>query len=115
MSIQRTRSPLSLFTLAAAVGVVSGCAPQEATVDDAALANADPISGESIYIDLCATCHGADGMGTPSGSSLLGISSSTDQELWDVIFFGTDGMPAYSDLSDQEIADLIAWMRAAYS
>ena len=111
MSIQRT-APFFLLTLAA---LAAGCAPQEAAVDDAALANADPISGEALYMDLCASCHGADGMGTASGSSLLGISESNDQALWDVIFFGEDGMPAYSDLSDQEIADLIAWMRAAYS
>jgi mono/diheme cytochrome c family protein len=67
----------------------------------------DDAAGETIYADNCAICHAADGSGG-SGPSLNG--EELDAELVNVILNGEDSMPSFDELSDQEIADLIAWL-----
>jgi mono/diheme cytochrome c family protein len=93
-----------------------GCAlPYDMGYDTAALAGGDPASGQAIYDQSCASCHGYSGEGSAAGSTLAGnIDTLSDSRIWSVIVYGTDGMPAYPDLSDQEIGDVIAYMRAAF-
>lgn len=67
----------------------------------------DDAAGEAIFADNCAICHAADGSGG-SGPSLTG--EELDAELVSIILNGEDSMPSFSELSDQEIADLIAWL-----
>lgn len=91
-------------------GLLAGCA---AGPDMSALSSGDAASGERIYKqEDCASCHGETGDGG-SGGSLGSIHGMEDLELWEFIYYGTDGMPDYPHLSEQEIADMIAWMREA--
>ncbi|MFT5683080.1 MAG: mono/diheme cytochrome c family protein [Myxococcota bacterium] len=89
-------------------GLLVGCA---AGPDMSALSNGNPASGERVYEqEGCASCHGAAGEGG-SGGSLGSVHGMDDVEVWEFIYYGTDGMPDYPYLSEQEIADMIAWMR----
>jgi mono/diheme cytochrome c family protein len=78
---------------------------------DAILAlTGDATAGEAIYADNCAGCHAADGSGG-TGPNLKGEDDL--EEAVAVILSGEDSMPAFGDtLTDQEIADLVAWLDA---
>ncbi|MCB9760607.1 MAG: cytochrome c [Alphaproteobacteria bacterium] len=75
------------------------------------MASGDVQAGGQLYLSLCASCHGPDGLGA-SGPGLALVPEMSDAELWDIIVNGVEDMPAYGYLTDQEVADLIAWMRA---
>ena len=67
----------------------------------------DPTSGETVFADNCASCHAADGTGG-AGPNLT--QTSFQDEYVDLILNGEDSMPSFSSLSDQEIADMLAWL-----
>ncbi len=58
-------------------------------------------TGEAIYLDSCADCHGDQGGGTETGSTLVDpsfISERTIEDLESAIRNGTQGeMPAFND------------------
>lgn len=67
--------------------------------------------GEEVYITACANCHGAQGQGTPNGQGLVGhIQGHSDIELIQSIVYGEGSMPPIN-LENQEVADVIAYMR----
>ena len=79
-------------------------------VDTILAIDGDAASGEGLYADNCALCHGDDGSGG-SGSSLLG--KSDEAEIVETILFGEDGTamaPFEDQLDDQEIADITAFV-----
>lgn len=78
---------------------------------------ADTTSGQALYADTCALCHGADGtggIGTDLVSALAMSSDDQRKEMWiQIVIDGIDGttMGAYGeDYSDQELADLIGYV-----
>ena len=89
---------------------LAACQPERMPSDMASLSGGDRASGERLYNAMCASCHGGRGEGTPAGSDMSTVPGMSNQELWDVIVYGTDGMPAYPELTDRDVADLIAWM-----
>ena len=63
-------------------------------------------SGEQVYADSCAQCHGGDGQGGigPQLADGAVAESLSEQEQIDVITNGRDNMPAFGDgLSAEEI------------
>lgn len=76
-----------------------------------------PQSGAALFRDKgCTFCHGADLTGTSKGPSLAGIN---DDKTWPApritnqILNGGQKMPPFRDsLDDNEIADLVAFLRA---
>ena len=70
-------------------------------------------NGSTLYASRCAACHAADGTGGV-GPDLT--SSSVDQlddsMITNIIVNGSGGMPAFGDLSEQEVADIVAFMRS---
>ncbi|MCL7454422.1 MAG: cytochrome c [Anaerolineae bacterium] len=77
----------------------------------------DVANGEALFGGRCAPCHGAEGEGTSiapeaiNDASLLG--ELTDEDLRTVIREGVgDRMPASPNLSDQEVLDIIAFLRS---
>jgi mono/diheme cytochrome c family protein len=74
----------------------------------------DATAGESVFASNCAACHGTDasgGSGPDLGAHVPGMS---DSEIQSVIENGEGLMPAISTLSDQDIADVIAWLRGEF-
>jgi mono/diheme cytochrome c family protein len=67
-------------------------------------------TGATLYANSCAQCHGASGQGASRYPRIAGTTNAT--RLADVMLYGKESMPAFSDLSDQELADIIAAVEA---
>lgn len=73
----------------------------------------DATNGGTIYGNTCAVCHGADGSGV-SGPALTGtVAGMSDEDVVDVMLNGKGSMPAQS-LTNQEAADVLAYLRATF-
>lgn len=101
----RALALLSLLGLAA-------CTPEDPNSRRVPLVVAltgDVEAGRAVFASTCSTCHGANGEGA-SGPSLLGHFDHHPREvLADIILTGEGPMPAQPQLSDQAIADVIAF------
>lgn len=76
----------------------------------------DDASGEEIYAELCAGCHGADLGGGLGAAPALGPGSSaadeSDEFLEFTIVAGRGRMPSFSStLSDDQVERLIGYIR----
>jgi alcohol dehydrogenase (cytochrome c) len=71
-------------------------------------------SGRQAYAGRCAGCHGTNGNGGELGPAITTrVPARTDAELTGVIRQGLSGagMPAFPNLADAEVRDLIAFLR----
>ena len=77
----------------------------------------DAAAGETLFTSKgCAvdSCHGADGDSGATAPRLSDVSSMrTDDQLIDSVLDGKGNMPA-QDLGDQEMADVLAWIRDTF-
>lgn len=75
---------------------------------------ADDASGDEIYRQLCANCHGADlngGIGPPLGPG-SNAASQPDAFLEFAIINGRGRMPSFSaTLNDQQVDRLVVYLR----
>lgn len=75
-------------------------------------------SGEALYASTCASCHGADGKGLAGSGPALDEPAKNDsaQELIGVIVNGrpNTAMGAYGYRTDQQLADLYAYIKATF-
>jgi mono/diheme cytochrome c family protein len=99
---------LSLFLFVPAI------AARASSVDKT---KADEQAGAILFRDKgCAHCHGEGGVGTKKGPSLIDIQKNktwTPAKMTDQILNGGAKMPPFADsLTDDEIAQLIAYVRA---
>jgi cytochrome c oxidase cbb3-type subunit III len=72
--------------------------------------------GAAIFAANCAGCHGADGRGgehAPNIATNPEVQHLMDRELAGIIRYGISGagMPAFPSLKQQEVADVLAWLR----
>jgi mono/diheme cytochrome c family protein len=76
----------------------------------------DATRGHGLYVRLCAACHGATGSdtSTPLHGPLINAYYRDDRVLAGLIRNGVGTMPGTpaDQLSDQGLADMIAFMRA---
>jgi len=74
-------------------------------------------AGANLFRDKgCAYCHGATTAGTPKGPSLLDVRKTLKtSQITDQILNGGRKMPPFSDsLNNDEVAQLVAWLRAKH-
>ncbi len=64
--------------------------------------------GQALYELKCMGCHGSDA----SGGSAPGIQNESDAKFYTAIQNGDGPMPAFPDLSDTDIANIIAYVRS---
>ncbi|MEC7984709.1 MAG: cytochrome c [Myxococcota bacterium] len=68
-------------------------------------------SGEAIYNQYCANCHGAEGMGVPNvGPSLLDKLEYPDEEIIGTMLNGFGTMPSIP-ISREEATAVLDYMR----
>lgn len=72
--------------------------------------------GAAIFAANCAGCHGADGRGgehAPNIATAPEVQHLMDRELAGIIRYGISGagMPAFSSLKQQEVADVVGYLR----
>ncbi|MFN7143853.1 MAG: c-type cytochrome [Myxococcota bacterium] len=75
----------------------------------------DATAGADLYAANCAACHGANGEGG-TGPAMSEVATKSDAEIEGYIVNGSDdgAMPPFPNLTEQEIADIIAYIRANY-
>ena len=67
--------------------------------------------GAQVFAENCMRCHGQYGSGRELMPAMnLLMENSSDADLAEVIVEGTDHMPP-QDLNEQEVADVIAYLR----
>ena len=66
----------------------------------------DATNGEILYDTSCASCHGA----SAEGASAPAIYDEDAEDFVEAIQNGEGTMPAFPDFSDQDIADVIAFV-----
>jgi len=100
-----------LFVFAASRPALLGAPP----------ASGDAAAGKAIFKNRCQTCHGANGEGNEMLSKALGahipamnsdqVQGKSDDEIKAVITQGKGKMTAIKGLSDEGIANVIAFVR----
>lgn len=75
----------------------------------------DATAGATVYTNTCSACHGADGAGSGTYPALPDyILALDDSTLLDVILNGTEAGMTPVDLTDQEAADVLEYLRATW-
>lgn len=77
------------------------------------LDSGDASAGADLYATYCAACHGVAGHGGSGPDLRREVPEQSDAELARIITEGEDEMPGFA-LSDADLADLIAWLRARF-
>ena len=80
---------------------------------------ADEKAGASLFVDKgCTFCHGAGGVGTTKAPSLVDLRKDKAwpaEKIKNQIMNGGQKMPPFADsLTDQEVAQLIAYLLAKH-
>ncbi|MCA9572637.1 MAG: c-type cytochrome, partial [Myxococcales bacterium] len=75
----------------------------------------DLASGEALYADHCAICHGGDGEGLVGPAHTEVLPDLPRACAVDVVHEGRGLMPSHADLSHQELADVIGWAYHAFA
>ena len=109
------RSSLASLTAALFLAVLMASFPGRAASNP----EADAKAGALLFRDKgCAYCHGAGGEGTKKAPALLMIREDkawTAEKMTEQILDGGDKMPPFRDsLSDDEIAQIVAYLRAKH-
>ena len=77
---------------------------------DSGLPEGDATAGADLYTSNCSSCHGADGEGGFGPALTHSTHELSEADLADVIVNGQgDDMPGFN-VSDQEVADVIAYL-----
>jgi mono/diheme cytochrome c family protein len=89
------------------------------TGDTGTVITPDPVAGADVYSANCVVCHGPDGTAGISGAADLTVKvpTLTDDEIANVVLNGeatADFAMAPIALSDQEMADLLAYLRQTF-
>ena len=71
------------------------------------LPDGNELAGETLYDGKCAACHGS----SAEGASAPSILEQPDAHFVSAVQNGIGNMPAFPELSEQDIADIIAFVR----
>ena len=77
--------------------------------DDILALDGDATAGGTKFSSTCAACHAADGTGGSGPSLVDAVPGYSDEELLDIMLNGNGDMAPVS-LSDQEAADVLAYL-----
>ncbi len=68
----------------------------------------DAVAGKSVYTNSCSSCHGSNAKSGSAGENLPSKNAST---AYTQILDGKGSMPSFSDLSDQDVANVWAYVQ----
>ncbi len=85
----------------------------EDRVDDILALDGDAAAGDAVYAAECSACHGAAGEGG-SGPAMSEVAGEGAAEIVEVVLNGDGDMPAFPEIPDQDIADLVAYILDTY-
>lgn len=99
MAIQRSpwRKVVLISSWLFSALIVSSCSNNQVETDQTDLTE-DQLSGEVLFMNHCASCHGADGKLGVSGASDLSSSQMSVEEIRDILENGRKGMPVMKEI-----------------
>lgn len=65
-------------------------------------------TGQTLYSAQCAACHGASG----GGGTAPALGGADELESIEAMLSGPDDMPTFTALTDQQLADIAAFVAA---
>jgi mono/diheme cytochrome c family protein len=68
-------------------------------------------AGKLIYQDKCTRCHGDGGDANLAGAKNLKLTALSDEQQKAIIKGGNAGMPAFGDLTDEQLDGLVAYLK----
>jgi len=71
----------------------------------------DTVLGAKSFTANCVSCHGSNGSSGSARKNLPKAARNETTEAIDVILSGDGSMPAFSAISDQELANIIGWLK----
>lgn len=75
----------------------------------------EPLAGEPNFVSYCSPCHGVQGLGTGDGPALTArVPQLTDAQVEAAIREGRGRMPAFRSFGDQQVADLVEYLRVRF-
>ncbi|MCA9494765.1 MAG: c-type cytochrome [Myxococcales bacterium] len=92
---------------------LAACGPSEeerTRADDVAELPGDAAVGAALYDEACARCHGPEGAGA-SARDLFDASTWPADEVVLVLLQGPRVMPSFADWSDDDLADVVAFVQ----
>ena len=79
-----------------------------------AINDTEGLSGEELIDQVCSRCHGSDlggGIGPPLGPGSNAATNLTDEQIAGVLRVGPGAMPSFKQLSDEQVAGVVASLR----
>jgi mono/diheme cytochrome c family protein len=70
----------------------------------------DATGGESVYSTNCTSCHGTDAKSGSENMDVAAFARSSKDAAIAQILEGGDGMPSFEALTDQQVADVVAYL-----
>jgi ubiquinol-cytochrome c reductase cytochrome c subunit len=72
-------------------------------------------AGSQLYLETCASCHGATGRGAPlsAGKNAPGLRNASDQQLYAAMLTGPGNMPVFSDnqLTPEQKKEILSYVQ----
>lgn len=89
---------------------------EEARIDTVLALDVDETAGAGVFANTCgnAACHGSDGNSGPAVDLGEHIPEHGADELACIVLAGSGDMPSQSGLTDQELADVLAYVQATF-
>ena len=69
------------------------------------------LDGQTLYMNYCKNCHGADMKGGIGPDISLRVKTRRNDQIANMIRKGAPPMPAFSYLSEQQIASIVAYVK----
>jgi len=69
------------------------------------------LDGQTLYMNYCKSCHGADMKGGVGPDISLRVKKYRNDQVTSIIRKGAPPMPSFSFLSEQQIASIVAYVR----
>ena len=107
---------VAILFLVAAYGLAEMNKKQYAKMDKAPVNTStvasDPLAvGKTVYSAKCVACHGENGDAGLAGAKNLKVTQLTEDQQKDIIKHGKGGMSAFSDLTDDQLNGLVAYIK----
>jgi mono/diheme cytochrome c family protein len=106
--------PTSVASLVALALMLAACGVSSEAVEAVMALTGEVAAGELLYLENCADCHLEDGSGDRGPSLIFHVPKHPDRYLVDLILGGKGDMPAFDELGDQDVADVLAYLRGTF-
>lgn len=103
--------PLLALLFAALLPLVAACGDDHPRVGAVLALQGNADAGKDLYTSNCTGCHGTSGKGGSAGKDIAHVARNEPEDAIEAIVEGEDSMPAFDSLSDQDVADIIAYLK----